>query len=484
MQALRPGLRAAVALLVVASAARGQGFVVSKRAERVETPEARALVVWRDGVERLLLEITVRGAAPEECAWVIPLPAAPTRVEAAEAGPLETLDLLARPLIEGRRPDSLDWFWTWPVALLVTFARRWLRVAGLVVVGAAFLVATQEQRGFMAVDHLVRTPPRPPATVAASVRVEGDLAALEAEGFRVPREAAPPPGAPFVAVRMRSGGAVGGAWRSPPVLLEFPSGGPLLPGGAQPGTRLSLHVAAPDAVRCPDLGAGRRARLVRATPERPSMWAGTPLAGEIPVSEPRLVALLSGAGTLTSFLGPVPPGGVPPPAPEPFSALLPFRYTGEAALARAAGMGALSTILALLALRLAMATIAWGRPFSLRAKLALWGLALGVGLLTGASFAAATPVAPVRRVNMVDEQETFYRHVETAQAVENASDPREAARRAWAGRANPLTAEPVVEEASPFNYVLRAVGGRNVYVFHDADGAPWRSDGDRVVPAE
>jgi hypothetical protein len=61
-------------------------------------PVQRALITYRDGVETLIVESTYQTASPE-VAWILPLPAEPTKLEKADPGLLETLSIQVQPKV-------------------------------------------------------------------------------------------------------------------------------------------------------------------------------------------------------------------------------------------------------------------------------------------------------------------------------------------------------------------------------------------------
>lgn len=91
----RPTVRLVVwcaAALSLAGVAHGDGAFFKRTATEAPPPIPRqqALISFRDGVETLLIESTVENDG-SELAWVIPVPARPTRYEAVDPGILETL---------------------------------------------------------------------------------------------------------------------------------------------------------------------------------------------------------------------------------------------------------------------------------------------------------------------------------------------------------------------------------------------------------
>jgi len=90
-------------LAAVAAVARADGCFFKDRRfpAPAPIPAQRALIVHRDGVERLVVESTL-DAEGQAFGWVLPLPSTPTSVEVSTPGALDTLDLATRPRIVTR----------------------------------------------------------------------------------------------------------------------------------------------------------------------------------------------------------------------------------------------------------------------------------------------------------------------------------------------------------------------------------------------
>jgi hypothetical protein len=84
-------------LLAAASPAFGDGGYVPERAYAAlpTIPMQRALIVYRDGVETLLVESTFKTDSPE-VGWILPLPAEPTKFDVADPGTLTSLAVCLR----------------------------------------------------------------------------------------------------------------------------------------------------------------------------------------------------------------------------------------------------------------------------------------------------------------------------------------------------------------------------------------------------
>ena len=98
MNKLRPGLLALVLLFTVGVAkASACGVYIPKEGDSGVVQE-RALVRWLDGVEDVLLEMSVTGEA-KEAAWIFPVPA-PAKVQLGDAAIFDVLEELTKPVIE------------------------------------------------------------------------------------------------------------------------------------------------------------------------------------------------------------------------------------------------------------------------------------------------------------------------------------------------------------------------------------------------
>ena len=69
-----------------------------------DIPRQRALIVWRDRVEILVIESAV-DAESTDLSWVIPLPVKPEKIEKASPGIIESLEIMTGPEVQDRSPD-------------------------------------------------------------------------------------------------------------------------------------------------------------------------------------------------------------------------------------------------------------------------------------------------------------------------------------------------------------------------------------------
>ena len=100
---------AILAMLVMISPARADGkyFRQSNVLAEPEIPSQRAIITFRDGVQTLIVESTVKGQG-ESLGWVLPLPAEPISIEPCSAGTIRSMAALVQPEIKG---DQLGKEW-------------------------------------------------------------------------------------------------------------------------------------------------------------------------------------------------------------------------------------------------------------------------------------------------------------------------------------------------------------------------------------
>lgn len=280
---------AALALLL-----SGTGTVLAdgcffKGAGRFEAPPPipaqRALVIHRDGVERLVVESTL-DVAGQTFGWVLPVPARPTEVKEVTPGALDVLDLATRPAI--RSGGSFEVI-LYPAGLLLLvvvalrlFLTKWnpqsrerrlvelLVFACLLLLFAAILVPNllSAKLGMAGVEIPGVTASDPQRVgnyevVVLEARDAGALGKwLEGNGL----SAVPAAGVPvvadyvargwvFVAARLVREGS--GPAAPHPICVVFPSEKPVYPmrltalaGGT---TDLRIHVASAGSASCPPL---------------------------------------------------------------------------------------------------------------------------------------------------------------------------------------------------------------------------------------
>ena len=72
-------------------------------------PSQTALIAFEDGIETLIVESTMEAEAGEQFAWVLPLPAAPTDIDKATPGTLETLRFCIGPRLINALQIEVGW---------------------------------------------------------------------------------------------------------------------------------------------------------------------------------------------------------------------------------------------------------------------------------------------------------------------------------------------------------------------------------------
>ncbi len=144
-------------LLVAAPCALADGcFYPESNYSRLPTiPSQRALVIYRLGIERLIVESTFVGEG-QSFGWIVPVPGKPLDIQAVNPGFLKTLSLCAHPRIVNDRTKEKDF---------------WLCIAAITTVWLLFIMIAQ------------------PSSVAASVTlgVLVTLMCLVVPGFLSPR---------------------------------------------------------------------------------------------------------------------------------------------------------------------------------------------------------------------------------------------------------------------------------------------------------
>ncbi len=86
--------------------ARADGIFIPPRLVPLAIPSQRAIVVWRDGVETLVVESTAKTQSAD-LGWVLPLPAEPTSLDVMDAETLTSMASCQRPIILFGEPDFM-----------------------------------------------------------------------------------------------------------------------------------------------------------------------------------------------------------------------------------------------------------------------------------------------------------------------------------------------------------------------------------------
>ncbi len=287
-----------LAFALLPAPARADGGFFKEQRDRIPVPipAQRALLVHRDGVERLVVESTVDAKA-QALGWILPLPAKPTSVEAATPGILDTLDMATRARVE---PDGnlLGVFVLPALGLLLVGAFRLHRASvaahpppGTSVLRILLAVAVFLLLGIIAIPNLLATAGLGTTSVtvagveASAARRIGsyDVAVLEARdaaALGAWLEAAglaplSPEAVPVVEEHIREGWVFvaarlaheGDGLAAPhPLSVAFPAERPVYPmrltalsGGR---TDLRLHVVAEGSASCRPLRVTRSRRFV------------------------------------------------------------------------------------------------------------------------------------------------------------------------------------------------------------------------------
>ncbi|HUW62345.1 MAG TPA: DUF2330 domain-containing protein [Candidatus Bathyarchaeia archaeon] len=110
-----------------------------------DMPQQRALIVYRDGVEKLVVESSFRGEG-SDFAWILPVPSAPIEIAKATPGLFTTLEFGLQPKVSF---GSGLFFWAlvfgvlliiWGVSLLLAGRFSWLKLMSTGVLPAALFV--------------------------------------------------------------------------------------------------------------------------------------------------------------------------------------------------------------------------------------------------------------------------------------------------------------------------------------------------------
>jgi len=351
---MRRSIATLLLLLVFAGSASADGFYLAPPAfpKPPAVPAQRALVVHRDGVERLTVESAL-DAKSQSFGWILPVPAEPTKVEATTRGALDTLELVTRPRIReavGTRARSLlltllgftlflaiSRF----VLLRTGFSLRGLGYVALIALGF-LVVLLVPSLGAM---HSARIGAiQSPGVRASKTARVGSYAVtvLEAEGVEalsawltanglspIPEEGRSlvadyvAKGWRFVAARLEAGGT--GLLVPHPLRVEFPATEPVYPmrltALAGSAVALRLWVLADGRASAAGLETTYCARLDDATSSRYP-------------AHPALAGGVWPGAVLTRLEGRVPPGSMGDDvsiALGPFAAHLPAFYTNEGA---------------------------------------------------------------------------------------------------------------------------------------------------------
>ena len=98
-----------LALLMVSSVlANGVYFPQEAYPAMPTIPIQRAIIVYRDGIETLIVESTVDSESPE-VGWILPLPKEPEKLEVADSGMLVSMSMCLRSRLIHDLKIQRDW---------------------------------------------------------------------------------------------------------------------------------------------------------------------------------------------------------------------------------------------------------------------------------------------------------------------------------------------------------------------------------------
>ena len=116
-------------LLIVSSVlANGVYFPQEAYPAMPTIPIQRAIIVYRDGIETLIVESTVNSESPE-VGWILPLPKEPEKLEVADSGMLVSMSMCLRPRLIHDLKVQRDWMlgifiFSLPIAVVIMFSRN------------------------------------------------------------------------------------------------------------------------------------------------------------------------------------------------------------------------------------------------------------------------------------------------------------------------------------------------------------------------
>jgi len=488
-------------LFALAATAWADGKFISTAVPVVEVPDQQAILVWKDGRERLVIDTAFSGQG--DLAWLVPLPA-PPKIEPVSPAVFRTIEVATMPAL-AQEPNHA---WRLGLYLLVAIAllsliplRRTLvfAAAGFVfMVGGALIFLTifaQSSGVAPRVTVLGRKNVGSYETATLqSVDAVALLAWLEGNGFNVATEARAGieeyvrDGWAFAVARVKPGGSGG---RAHPLSFTFEAKAPVYPlrltGTQDRPLSLRLFVLSDRRARCEGLEVESCFRISKNTEPRRTFWRDQD--EDRSIGQPELLAIMGDATVLTTLRGDLAPERMRAdlyPVLEEFTPLVPQRYTEGAALSGAASTAtwvALALLLpcAILVRRLGRGKEGWRRAFHLwvavrrREVIVVWCAAIGVGIVAGVVDYATTDVAKTRTEGR--PWALMYAHSRAGAIVEATNDmktARAAVAAYWRYERNPFDGGDVREEPSPGNYGLEERDGKVLYVPYDSTGLPMR----------
>jgi hypothetical protein len=475
-------------VLLLAGVASADGVFLPPLAhvELPAIPTQRAIVVHRDGVERLVVESSL-DAEGQSFGWILPVPAVPTSVEASTPGALDTLDLVTGPDVVhtragGGRLMIGSLIYLACILLVIRFGFTGRALRGIVLLLLALLIGWLTLVPNLLSARLGGTS-IPGVRAGETERVGGyDVTVLSAEGraaldaWLVASGFAPIPeagqaaveryvaeGWRFVAARLAREGD--GLAAPHPLAVVFPSEKPVYPmrltSLAGSSTAVRLHVVA-DGRAAADGFATTYGETLRSRQSDAPSFSGAKRT----IAHPRLVPHLWDGCFLTRLEATLAPGETTEDVtleigeasdlvPRVFSTLGAWQST-----VRVVGPIWMAVLFGALFLARDRLTDDTGRRFVLTRLIApITLLAAVAGLITF----AALPKVPVRLVGVGEESSGRLRPGSRAEML-LAEEPALAGRETIAARLreryleldlrNPFTGEPIREGDSPGDWQL------------------------------
>jgi hypothetical protein len=464
--------KVALTLLALAALARADGKFVSTQVPVVEIPDQQAILVWKDGRERLVIDTAHTGEG--DLAWIVPLPA-PPKIEAVSPAVFRTIEVVTMP--EARHEPSN----AWQVGLCLVLAGALLSVSRSIVaaLGAMLLFLLG---AFLFMSPLIPRSHEPTVTVRGRCRagsydtatVESTdagalLSWLDRNGFKVAqgaREAIEKyvrDGWVFAVARLKSGGLGG---RAHPLSFEFEAKDPVYPmrltGTQDRPVSLRLFVLSDRRASCDALSVESCYR---------TRASGPPYGDDEvrQIGQPEMLRIADGSTVLTTLAGDLgPSGGDLRLEFEEYASRTPVVYSEEAARSRTAG----TAVWVAFGLLVAWRIVRW--PAGRRGKIVAWCVGIGVGLVAG--------VVDQMTIDIAELRSTFGEWIYHSKArayvaaTTDVAAAREAAATVWRGQINLYDGLAVREEPSPGNYGIEIRAGRIVYVQYDRFGTPMDPD--------
>lgn len=502
-------------LLVVAGPAYGDGCVFPERAYILPAtiPNQTALIVYRNGQERLVVESAV-DAEGQSFGWIVPVPAAPTELKVATPGILRSLERTTEPALTHDLGQEM-WFavlWAlvavatlayvvimrprlihaliagfalfWPIALVFAFFTAF----GGIKQGSDLSRITALQAGQFGSYDVAVLEAKDASSLNAWLEKSG-FVTLPSDGLEMTDDYIRK-GWVFVTAKLRR---EGGALCVPhPLSITFPAAAPVYPMrltglGGKP-LQLELLVVADGRAHVDWLGTDYCDALT--WKEDPDGMRLGLTQGEAhykgrtfrrPVGHPDAAALLWDGAVLTRLLGTVPPHGMMEDfriGLSPMRARLGRAFSSHGALQAgliiALYLWSLAIVIVML-FRLKRIRAAGGRFFAI-GRIAL--PATLAALVAGAAVYAALPKVPVNVVGREFPGMTDPGSASMYYAVKALTNQRDelsglatdeirahvATYFSSSGMKNPITGSPIADEDTPGNYVIR----------EDADGVTLR----------